>query len=66
LDKQRILLISFGQFDKNFLQKIATAVQAVMGMPVDIESEYTDLSKYYDPARRQYDGNRLIHLIHSE
>jgi len=66
LDKQRILLISFGQFEKKFLQKIATAVQSVVGLPVEIETGYIDLSKYYDPARRQYDGNRLIHFLHSE
>ena len=64
LDKQRILLISFGQFDKKLLQKIAGAVQAVFGVPVYVESGFTDLSKFYEPARRQYDGNRLIQFIH--
>jgi len=59
-------LVSFGQFDKILLQKIAGAVQVVFGLPVDIESGFTDLSGFYDPARRQYDGNRLIQFIHSE
>ena len=66
LDKQRILLISFGQFDKNFLQKIAAGGKAVFGLPVDIEIGYTDLARFYDPTRHQYDGNRLIQFIHSE
>jgi archaemetzincin len=66
LDKQQILLVSFGQFDKNLLRKIAGGVQAGLGLPVDVESGFTDLSRFYDPARRQYDGNRLIQFIHSE
>lgn len=66
LEKQRILLISFGQFDKNFLQKIATAVSAVFGLPVDVEPGYTELAKFYDPARRQYDANQLINFIYTE
>lgn len=66
MDKQQILLVSFGQFDKSLLHKIAGAVQTVFGLPVVVESGFTDLTKFYDPARRQYDGNRLIHFIHSE
>lgn len=66
MDKQRILLISFGQFDKNFLQKIAAVIEAGFRMPVDIEIGFTDLARFYDPARRQYDGNRLIQFIHTE
>src|SRR5690606_9018649 len=65
-DKQRILLISFGQFDKNLLLKIAGAVHSVFGVSVDVESGFTDLSRFYDPARRQYDGNRLIQFIHTQ
>ncbi len=66
MDKQRILIISFGQFDKDFLEKIAAAVKAEFGLDVAVEVNYKGLSKYYDPARRQYDGNELIRYIHSE
>ncbi|SHE80610.1 archaemetzincin [Mariniphaga anaerophila] len=66
MDKQQILLISFGQFEQDLLQQIAAEVQAVFGIPVEVESGYADLSKFYDPARRQYDGNLLIQFIHSE
>lgn len=59
-------MVSFGQFDKNLLQKIAGTVQTVFGLPVAVESGFTDLAKFYDPARRQYDGNRLIQFIHTE
>lgn len=38
----------------------------MFGVPVDVESGFTDLSRFYDPARRQYDGNRLIQFIHTQ
>jgi archaemetzincin len=59
-------LISFGQFDKDFLGKIAGEIKTVFGFPVSIGVNYTDLSKFYDPARRQYDGNQLLKFIHQE
>jgi archaemetzincin len=65
LDKPRILFISFGQFDHDFLEKIAAAVNTEFGLAVDVDINHSDLNEYYDPARRQYDGNKLIKYIHS-
>jgi archaemetzincin len=64
LDKQRILIISFGQFEKVFLDKIAASVKERFGCEVDTGVNYGDLSKFYDPSRRQYDGNLLLKYIH--
>jgi archaemetzincin len=66
LDINRILLISFGQFDKDFLDKISGEIKTVFGFPVSIGVNHTDLSKFYDPARRQYDGNQLLKFIYQE
>lgn len=66
MNKQRILIISFGQFDKDFLGKIASTVKDRFNYEVDVNSSYTDLSRFYDPARRQYDGNLLLKYINSE
>jgi archaemetzincin len=66
LNKQQIILISFGQFEKTFLEKIALAVKNVYGLTVETSVNYSDLTIYYDPARRQYDGNRLLQLINHE
>jgi archaemetzincin len=66
LDTQTIILISFGQFEKTFLEKIAAAVKNTYGFTVETTVNYSDLTVYYDPARRQYDGNRLLQFINSE
>ncbi len=63
---QHILLISFGQFDKNFLEQTAAVVKASFGLPVNISINYEDLTKYYDPMRRQYDADKLIKYIQFE
>ncbi len=66
MNKQRIVIVSFGQFEKEFLVKIASAVEDRFGIDVDINISYSDISQYYDPARRQYDGNKLLKHINSE
>jgi archaemetzincin len=66
LDKQKIILISFGQFEKIFLEKIASAVKSTFGVTVETTANYSDLTVYYEPARRQYDGNRLLQYINNE
>ena len=57
------MLISHGHFEKNFLEKIAKDVAHEFLFPVNIEESHIDLSEFYDPMRRQYDGNRLIKVI---
>jgi archaemetzincin len=66
LEKGRILLISHGQFERNLLERIASDVKTEFEMPVEISVNYSDLSQFYDPTRRQYDGNRILKLMNSE
>ena len=63
MNEQSILLISHGHFEKNFLENIAKDVSQEFLFPVNIEESHIDLSEFYDPMRRQYDGNRLIKVI---
>lgn len=65
MKKQRIILISHGNFEKNFLEKLAGEVEREYRVPVDIEENHIDLSEFYDPMRRQYDGNSLLKKIDS-
>ncbi len=58
-------MVSHGQFEKNFLERIAHDVQIEFELPVKIITSYIDLSAFFDPARRQYDGNKLLKLIDS-
>lgn len=66
MNKQHILIISFGQFEKEFLEKIAASVRNRFGCTVNTTVSFSELGKYYDPARRQYDGNQLLNFINSE
>ncbi|MFC1733355.1 archaemetzincin family Zn-dependent metalloprotease [candidate division KSB1 bacterium] len=66
MDKQSILLISHGNFEKDFLEKIASDVNHEFLLPVYFEEGNFDLNDFYDPLRRQYDGNRLLKEIDSK
>ena len=59
-DSQNITLISFGYFEKDFLEKLAAAIKQEFLHPVNIKEGRIDVSEFYDPARRQYDGTRLL------
>jgi archaemetzincin len=59
-DTQNITLISFGYFEKDFLEDIAKAIKQQFLLPVNIKDGRMDLSEFYDPGRRQYDGTRLL------
>lgn len=61
--KQPITIISYGQFENDFLLRIAEKISAEYYLPVIIEDKYIDLSVFYDPARRQYDANKLLKEI---
>ena len=60
-----ITLISFGFFEQDFLEQIAKAVQAEFDCTVNIREGRIELGEYYDPARRQYNGNTLISIVDS-
>ena len=42
---------------------IARELEHEFHFPVFIEESHTDLSEFYDPMRRQYDGNRILKEI---
>jgi len=65
LSEQSILLISYSNFEEDFLEKIAKEIEQEFLFPVDIEMSHMDLSEFYDPMRRQYDGNSLIRALDS-
>jgi archaemetzincin len=60
MNEQGIVLISFGYFEQDFLEKVALAVRREYLLPVTIREGHIDLSEYYDPSRRQYNGNQLL------
>jgi len=63
LSESGILLITYGGFEKDFLEKISSEISLEFHYPVSHEGSHIDLSEYYDPTRRQYDGNKLLNEI---
>lgn len=48
------------------MEKVAAAVKSELGVPVDFDFNYGELSSFYDPGRRQYNANELIKYIHEK
>lgn len=63
MNENNISLVSYGQFEKELLEKIAHNVEVEFGLPVQVSAGYADLSAFFDPARRQYDANQLVKLL---
>lgn len=63
MDLQYITLVSFGYFDDDFLKSVAEAVRNEFPLSVNIREGHLDLSEYYDPIRRQYNGIKLVHEV---
>jgi archaemetzincin len=65
MNLERIKLISFGYFEKGLLEKVVMDIEHEFKLPVKTKEGHLDLSLYYDPSRRQYDGYRLLKEIDS-
>jgi archaemetzincin len=63
MNLENITLISFGYFEKGLLELIVDDVEREFSVPVKSREGYLDLSEYYDPARKQYNGNDLLKEI---
>jgi archaemetzincin len=63
---QNITLISFGHFEKDFLDKLVKDVSAEFNLPVRVKEGHIDLSDFYDSTRRQYNGNGLLKEVDSK
>lgn len=65
MDLQNITLISIGFFEEGLLEKIAGAVRQELLYPVTIKEGHIDITEFYDPVRRQYNGNKLLKEVDS-
>ena len=63
MDQQLITLVLFGYIEKNFLDKIAESVTREFHHEVRLREAHIDLSEFYDPGRRQYNGNELLKAV---
>jgi archaemetzincin len=60
---QHITIISFGQYENDFLDKVVKGVSHEFQIPIKVKEGHLDLSDYYDPTRRQYNGNSLLKAV---
>ena len=60
MSEQSILIIDHGNFEKAFLDFIAESISREYKLPVSVKESHSDLSEFYDPMRRQYNGNELM------
>jgi archaemetzincin len=65
MDQENITLISFGYFEKGLLEMITRDVMLEYLLPVKIKEGYLDLSEFFDPSRKQYNGTLLLKKIES-
>ncbi|HWS00193.1 MAG TPA: archaemetzincin family Zn-dependent metalloprotease [Prolixibacteraceae bacterium] len=63
MNPEKITLISFGYFEKGLLDKVVSDVEHEFLLPVKTREGHLDLSQFFDPSRRQYDGYRLLKEI---
>lgn len=60
MDLQTITLISLGYFENELLRKLSDAITKQIALPVIVKDANIELIEFYDPARRQYNGNKLL------
>jgi len=63
---KNITLISFGYFDQEILETIVPDLGREFSFPVRTRTGNLDLSGFYDPSRRQYNGTALLERINNE
>ena len=55
-----ITILTIGHFEKGFLEKISEVVMHEFNITVSIRDVHMDISEFYDPVRRQYNGDKLL------
>lgn len=61
-----ITLIAIGYFERKMLDALADEVSKEYQTDVYLREEFKDLSPFFDPARKQYNGNALLKEIESQ
>lgn len=62
---QHITLVSFGGFERKFQQRIADSLSSILKCDVILRDEHIDLNQFFDPTRRQYNGDLILREVDS-
>lgn len=63
MERQGIILVSCGLFEKKLTGRILKDVSHEFHYPVELRECSLDISHFYNPGRRQYDANSLLKMI---
>lgn len=66
MDPENIMIITFGYPGLVLPDVIIKDVEHEFSLPVLVQEGHMDLSEFYDPSRRQYNGNKLLHKIEDD
>ncbi len=65
MDQPTITIALFAHFRKEFLDEIVMALQQEFYCRVIVKEMYIDISVFFDPRRRQYNGDKLLRMVDS-
>jgi len=63
MNTSAITILPFGHFERGFLDKISEEVMCEFNCSVIIKEAHVDISEFYDPVRRQYNGDKLLKKV---
>jgi len=63
LEQQSIILVSCGPFERKITRRIAEDVAREFHYPVHLKECSLDISRFYNPGRRQYDANGILKVV---
>ncbi len=63
MEGKSIILVSCGLFEKKLTGKVVLDVSREFTHPVELKDSSLDISRFYNPGRRQYDANKLLQAI---
>lgn len=63
MDLQSITLVSVGYIEEIFLKSVAEAAGREFCLQVSIREGFIDITEFFDPTRRQYNGSKLLKEI---
>lgn len=63
MDNQKIILFLCGHFDDDLVNLIRKDVESEFHLPVTLEECNLDITGYYNPVRRQYEADGLMHIV---
>jgi archaemetzincin len=63
MNQEKIILMTFGYFEKDLLKMIVHDIEHEFTLPVLTKTGHLDLSEFYDSGRRQYNGFNLLKIV---